>query len=200
MDMQHCMTMQHIYIWACSIDMDTQHVLGHAAWTWTCRIDLGMKHGEVQCCIHAARPCPCFMSMCLLHVSVNTACSNPRRMDLDGQHEPEHADIDMDIHTYSMSIKKIDPQWGVTQSSLIFLEFGCYGEFKNIFYTTKVYGTNMWMRLLTTSFRVSVPLPRKNGNKVRFWTYQKYDKGKVEVKHRQKRSKQKKWTLEKKKK
>jgi hypothetical protein len=31
---------------ACSLGMDTKHVLWHAAWTWTCSMDTNVQHGH----------------------------------------------------------------------------------------------------------------------------------------------------------
>jgi hypothetical protein len=60
-----------------SIDMylNKQHLLGHAAWTWACRIDMCILHVQVP--VHAACPRPCCMAISMLHFHVHAACSCP---------------------------------------------------------------------------------------------------------------------------
>ncbi len=60
---------------ACRTDMDTQHVPGHAAWTWTRSMCWDMRHGHRFAAMFCT--CPCWMSkfMSPLHVHVHAACS-----------------------------------------------------------------------------------------------------------------------------
>jgi hypothetical protein len=34
------------WTWICSMDMDMQYVLGHAEWAWTCGMDMDMQNGH----------------------------------------------------------------------------------------------------------------------------------------------------------
>ncbi len=77
---------------ACTLDIDTQHVLGQAAWTWTRSIHWDMQHGHGQACtgtrsmdkyrLHPyACLCPCpgcmFMSMLPCCISKSMLLSYP---------------------------------------------------------------------------------------------------------------------------
>jgi hypothetical protein len=82
-----------VLVWTCSMYMDTQHVLGHAAWTWSCRMDMDMQHGmdinmdKQHVLFHAACQCPCCMYLLgNAALALTSTCS----MDIDIQR-----DIDM---------------------------------------------------------------------------------------------------------
>jgi hypothetical protein len=74
------------WTWTRSMDIDTQHGLGHAgcqfyaAWTWTNPVHAAIR----PCCMfmstlhvlaHATCSCPCYMPMSLLHIHVHVHVS-----------------------------------------------------------------------------------------------------------------------------
>ncbi len=73
------------------MDADTLHVLGHAVWSrtrsiaWACSMDMDMEYVLV----HAACPSTCFVSMSMLTAHVHAACTETC-MDTD-----THIDLDM---------------------------------------------------------------------------------------------------------
>jgi hypothetical protein len=56
------------------MDMDTQHVAGYGAWTWTCIMVKYMLH---PCCMSMSMQ---HVAMTMLHVHVHAACSCPSCM------------------------------------------------------------------------------------------------------------------------
>ncbi len=73
--------------------MDTQHVLGHAAWARTCSIDMDMQHVPVHPRVHVHAAClyPCYLSMSMLHVHVHSAYRWPCYISMSMLHVLVHA-------------------------------------------------------------------------------------------------------------
>ncbi len=78
------------------MDMDTQHILGNAVWTWTCNMNIIIDKEHTL--VHAACPCPYCMSIFMLHVLVHAECPCPLcSTDLNMQHGHLHISMDMDM-------------------------------------------------------------------------------------------------------
>jgi hypothetical protein len=106
------MSMLHVHFDAASSSFRSTEIIinyghGHAAWTWTCSVDMGLQHGQAHSMSwpwtssvdmdtrhvlgHAACTGTCSMYWDMQHVLGHAACTGTCSMDVDTQHRYGHA-------------------------------------------------------------------------------------------------------------
>ncbi len=116
-----------------------QHVLGHAAWTWTSTCYMSMLHTHVcstccksmsMMCVHIHAGCPCryckSMSVLQVHVHEAWAWAWTYSMEMGMQHGHEQLNLDIDWLIETILDRRIRPNYAKVDVciNIVILESG----------------------------------------------------------------------------